>query len=278
MTRVVRVALIALIVISLGIALRLNHGALVQDRDHIAEGGTPQYPAGTDALGRDRLTRVAEALLLCLSLAAAAASLATGAAAGIALAAAYATPFFAGLILLLSDALLAVPGLFLLMLLRASLPLGLSPVTTAILTFLLLASLGWPIMVRTLYVEIDAHRKSEWAAYCMALGLRRRQIFLSHMRAHLQPLLRTHFLLCLPAFLAAEANLGTLGLGVPEPLPSWGGMLSELAASSLAGGSNWRYLPAVLLVLVLVMLELLTANQTRINFSPAFSSAIDGND
>lgn len=265
MIRALRVSLIALIVISIAITFRPGQHALVQDRDHISEGTTLQHPVGTDSLGRDRLSRVAESLLLCLSLAAVAAAMATSAAAGVALSAAYAPPLLTRSILLISDSLLALPGLFLLMIVRTSLPLGLSPLSIAMLTFLLLAMLGWPIMVRTIYAEIKEHRKSEWAAYCVALGLRRRRIFLTHMVAHLRPLLLTHFFLCLPAFIIAEANLGTLGLGIAEPLPSWGGMLAELAASSLSGGSHWRYLPAALLVGVLVLLELLAPNQARVN-------------
>jgi ABC-type dipeptide/oligopeptide/nickel transport system permease subunit len=58
-----------------------------------------------------------------------------------------------------------------------------------------------------------------------------------------------------PAFIIAEANLGALGLGVGEPMPSWGGMLQELDNSALLAQSHWVYLPIVLLVVVLLIFE-----------------------
>lgn len=258
----IRIALGLLFALALVTALRPGASYSEQDRAHIAAGQSAAHWAGTDSLGRDRLTRSAVAMLLCVTLASVAAALATGLAASIAILAAYAPPVGTQVLLLVSDALLALPGLFLLMMVRSALPLTLSAATTAGLTFLLLALLGWPLMVRTIYAEARQHRFSMWMLQGRASGLSRRRLLVGHMLPHLRHLLWIHFLLCVPAFITAEANLGALGLGVPEPLPSWGGMLQELAASALFGGSRWRYLPVVLLVLVLALFELLAADKS----------------
>ncbi|MFP5235702.1 MAG: ABC transporter permease [Acidobacteriota bacterium] len=252
---IARILLLLLLAGSLLILWR-GKGSAVQERNEIDAPASRAHPAGTDDLGRDRLERNAEALVLCMSLAAGAALVATGIAAGVALLAAYLRRPYSTVVYLLSDSLLAVPGLFLLMLVRASLPLDLHPGTTAVLTFGVIAILNWPLMVRTIAAEIQRHRSSAWMRYCYASGIPPRTIFGRHMLVQLRPLLVAHFLLTLPAFVVAEANLGVLGLGVPDPLASWGGMLSELAQSYLRGGSAWRYLPAALLVFVLVLLEL----------------------
>jgi peptide/nickel transport system permease protein len=259
---------IVLIILLAAIICALPRGSSVaQDRDHLAEGASSVHWAGTDGLGRDRMARTSAALLLCFSLGAAAAGLSTAIAATVALGAAYASPFISSALLMMSDLLLALPGIFLLMVVRASLPLGMSPMHAAMITFLLLALLGWPLMVRTIHAEIRKHRQSEWAFFCAASGLSPNRIFAVHMLAHLRPLLRAHFLLCFPAFLIAEVNLGSLGLGVPEPLASWGSMLTELTSSAFATGTIWRYLPVVVLVSVVVILELMTLKVNRYSSS-----------
>jgi ABC-type dipeptide/oligopeptide/nickel transport system permease subunit len=76
--------------------------------------------------------------------------------------------------------------------------------------------------------------------------------------SHLRPLLLPQFLVCVPAFIVAEANLGALGLGVGEPMPSWGAMLLELDNSALLARSHWVYLPIAVLAVVLLILESFT--------------------
>ena len=226
-----------------------------QDREQINAAATTQHRMGTDDLGRDRSVRVALALLLALSGAAAAALLATtlGAAAG-GLAACLPAPA-AKLLLFLSDLLLTLPWLFLLLIVRSALPLNLAPVASAAVTFLLLGLLGWPAFVRIVCARAESLRGADWLFYARAAGLRRPQLVRVHVLPHLLPLLLTQFLIFVPICVTAEANLGALGLGIGEPLPSWGSMLLSLKTASVLNSSGWVYLPLALLVGVLLLLE-----------------------
>ena len=132
-----------------------------------------------------------------------------------------------------------------------------APVRSAAITFLLLGLLGWPVFTRVAYAGAREIRNADWMVQGRASGLRSRQIARSYVLPHLLPLALTQFLISVPACLVAEANLGALGLGVSEPLPSWGSMLLALQSSAALAGSHWVCLPIVSLVGILVLLEML---------------------
>jgi peptide/nickel transport system permease protein len=256
--RVISLALLFLLaaVASL-IVVRSHAGYAAQDRNQIAKAATSKHWAGTDELGRDRGVRVSVALLVGMAGAISASALATIISAAIGVTAAFASRGVASALLYARDLFLTLPWLFLLMMVRSALPLTLAPLESAGVTFLLLALLGWPPYVGLSYARAVAVRNAEWLIHARAGGLRTSQLARRHVLPHLLPLLLSQFLICIPACLVAEANLGALGLGISEPLPSWGSMLLSLGNTAALSGSAWVYLPVVLLVTVLLLLELL---------------------
>lgn len=257
MKRIAFLSLLTLTFFAILIVCRSPASIATQDRDHIAAGSSAQHSTGTDELGRDRTLRVAGALLLGLAGSASAAALATALALTVGVLAAFTHPTLRSCLLYLGDLFLTLPWLFMLMMVRSALPLTMPPLQSAGFTFLLLGLLGWPAYARVCYAEASTLRNAEWLLHARATGLPTRRLLQRHVLPHLRPLALTQFLICIPAFLIAEANLGTLGLGVSEPLPSWGSMLLALQNSAVLASSSWVYLPIALLVTVLLLLELL---------------------
>ena len=72
------------------------------------------------------------------------------------------------------------------------------------------------------------------------------------LRRHILPeassVLLTQAAILIPQFVLAEMTLSFLGLGVPEPVPSWGNLLSNLQQYSVLVSYWWMYLPALAMV------------------------------
>ena len=240
-----------------GIMRSQPSGYAAQDRGQIAASSSRLHWTGTDELGRDRTLRIAVAFCLGLLGAVLASAIGTLIAFAIGVSAAFVNPVVAKLLLYIVDLFLTLPWLFLLMMVRAALPLNMTPLHSAAVTFLLLGLLGWPVFARLHHARASAIKNADWMIHARACGVAGWRLAIRHLLPHLRPLLLSQFLIYIPACLAAETNLGTLGLGISEPLPSWGSLTLALGNSATLASSHWVYLPLLVLVITLVLLEML---------------------
>ncbi len=248
-------ALLLLLITATVLVSRPHVSWTSQDRHHILDAPSRLHPAGTDSLGRDRLTRLSMACLLTLGLSAAAACTTTclaavaGGTIGLAPAPVRVAALFG------CDAILCLPLLFLFMLLRSSMPLNMTSWHSAFVTFTLLGLLSWPAGARMLAVKARETLSSHWVLQARASGVTQSRLLTRFVIPSLAPLLIAEFIITLTLFIVAEANLGLLGLGVGEPLPSLGAMLHELDDSAISSTSGWSYLPLIVLMIVMALLQ-----------------------
>jgi peptide/nickel transport system permease protein len=214
-----------------------------------------QFPLGTDELGRDRLSRLLYGTRISLLLAPAAALLATLIAALAGIAAGIAGGRIEQLILSCVDLVASLPWLFLLIAVRATMPLNVSGYTSVSVTFLLLGALGWAGAARVIRSAVWSVKESGFMVQARSLGVSGVRLFAVQLLPNLRAPILAQFWLSIPLFILAEANLGVLGLGVSEPLPSWGNLLLDLVNHREIAEAPWRLAPAVLLVVVLLALQ-----------------------
>ena len=163
------------------------------------------------------------------------------------------------LVSLAADLCLSLPWLFALLAARAALPLNAPPWITVAVTFILLGALGWAGPCRMMIAAVKRHRTSDFTLLAHAAGCARWRIAAVQILPNLLPLAAAQFLTTAPAFLLAEANLGLLGLGVPEPLPSLGGMLRELENVSALPAHPLALAPAAVLFVLVSCFHLLVS-------------------
>jgi peptide/nickel transport system permease protein len=222
-----------------------------------------RFPLGTDELGRDRFSRLLYGSQVSLVLAPSAAALSTILAALIGGLAGFLGGFWERLAMAVTDLFLSLPWLFLLITVRAVLPLNASPETSVIITFVLLGLLGWASSARVVCAGMKSLQASDFVLQAKAMGYAPMRLFLVQLLPNVRPLLLAQFTVSIPVFILAEANLGILGLGVNEPLPSWGSLLRELENLSALSAQPWRLAPLVLLVILVGSFQLVLSERKR---------------
>jgi peptide/nickel transport system permease protein len=160
-----------------------------------------------------------------------------------------------------TDLFLSLPWLFLLITARALMPLNVSPLFSVVVTFLLLGLLGWTTAARVLCASAASLRSADFVRQARAVGISGQRLFWIHVLPNLKPVLFAQFWISIPVFILSEANLGILGLGVAEPMPSWGSLLKELEGLVSVGEEPWKFVPLALLVLVVMSFQSLLARQ-----------------
>jgi peptide/nickel transport system permease protein len=92
---------------------------------------------------------------------------------------------------------------------------------------LVLGSTSWPIYARVVRNEVLSLREREFVQAEVSLGSSALRILVGHIVPNLANLLIVLASVEVARMIIVESFLSYLGLGVPPPTPSWGGMLSE---------------------------------------------------
>src|SRR3954462_12145303 len=156
-------------------------GYETQYRDSPDVAPSHRFLLGTDELGRDRFSRMLYGGRVSLVLAPTAALISVLLAALIGGVSGYVGGWLEKAAMVLTDLFLSLPWLFLLITVRAVLPLNTAPLTSVLITFLILGLLGWAASARVLCTTASALRNSDFIVQARASGLHGWRLFLFHV-------------------------------------------------------------------------------------------------
>lgn len=224
MTSLIILILISLFVLGADLISRYVTGFSYSE-NHLADKLKPimtdGYILGSDANGRDILTRLAYGgrISLMIALLSTLATLVLGAAVG------QVAGYFGGkidvVLMRFVDILMSIPPLPLLILIATLFQPG--PTGLA----LILAAVSWTSIARIVRGEVLTLRSRDYVDAARVVGASPWRIMFQHIQPNILPIIIVYTSLAIPALIITEATLSFIGVGVQVPTPSWGNMLLE---------------------------------------------------
>lgn len=223
-------------------------------------GGSWSHPLGTDDLGRDMLTRLIYGNRVALLVSLAVVVLAGLFGVLVAIVAGYRGGRLDAFLMRTTDASLAFP-----VLLFAIVWVGVFGASTRNVV-IILAIAFWPSYARVLRSEVLRVKTMDFVTMTRTMGGGGRWIVVRHILPNIVPTLLVLLSLQLGLAIIAEGSLSFLGLGVPPPSASWGGMLSD-GRKHLEDGWWLPVLPGIALS-VTVLASNMFGDWLRVNNDP----------
>jgi peptide/nickel transport system permease protein len=122
---------------------------------------------------------------------------------------------------------LTLPWLYLLLAVRAALPLHIGSLQVFLLLIAIIGIMGWARPARVIRGVAMSARSADYVLAAEGFGASPRYLLRRHIFPATLGVALTQATVLIPQYILAEVGLSFLGLGVGEPVPTWGNMLAE---------------------------------------------------
>ncbi len=225
-------------------------------------GDSPHF-LGTDQYGRDVWSRLLYGGRTTVAIGLTAALCASLLGLGFGLIAGVYGGWVDALVMRLTEIMISVPWFYLLLALRAMLPLRTTPVAAVVMSTGLLALVGWARPARILRGAVLESRQRGYVKMARASGASLAHLVRWHLVPDVTPLAVTQFTILLPQFIASEVALSYFGLGVDEPLLSWGVLLTAAQHLSSLVDYPWVMSPIWAMLPFFLALHIVSDSRDR---------------
>ncbi|MBR6126469.1 ABC transporter permease [bacterium] len=156
-----------------------------------------------------------------------------------------------------AEAVMAIPSFYLLIILAAILPSGMTSVQRFALIVVILALIGWAGFARVVRGMVLSIKEEDFVQAERTLGASKMRIILKHILPQTTSYVIIAMTLSVPSYILAESGLSFLGLGIQQPDASWGNMLKEAQEFTNILYRPWLLAPGGLIFIAVLSFNLL---------------------
>jgi peptide/nickel transport system permease protein len=163
-----------------------------------------------------------------------------------------------GILMRSVEVLMTIPSIYLVVALAKVLPDTLSSSDRFILIVLITSLVSWTSLARVIRGEVLSLKQREFVQAARAVGGQPLYIIVRHILPQTATFVIISATLSIPSFIGAESVLSLIGLGIQQPDPSWGNLLSLATNASILVFQPWLlWPPAILIILTVLSFNLL---------------------
>lgn len=156
-----------------------------------------------------------------------------------------------------AEAIMAIPSFYLLIILAAILPSGMTSVQRFALIVVILALIGWAGFARVVRGMVLSIKNEDFVLAEKTMGASNLRIILKHILPQTTSYVIIAMTLSIPSYILAESGLSFLGLGIQQPDASWGNMLKEAQEFTNILYRPWLLTPGALIFIAVLSFNLL---------------------
>ncbi len=147
----------------------------------------------------------------------------------------------------IAEAIMSIPGFYLLIILASILPANMSSVQRFALIVVILAMIGWAGFSRVVRGMVLSIKKNEFVIASEVLGASDMRTIVHHILPQTLSYVIVAMTLSVPSYILSESGLSFLGLGIQQPDASWGNMLKEAQEFINIVSRPWLLTPGFLI-------------------------------
>ena len=156
-----------------------------------------------------------------------------------------------------AESIMAIPSFYLLIILAAILPSGMTSTQRFCLIIVILALIGWAGFARVVRGMVLSIKEEDFVQAEKTFGASNLRIILKHILPQTTSYVIIAMTLAIPSYILAESGLSFLGLGIQQPDASWGNMLKEAQEFTNILYRPWLLTPGILIFVAVLSFNLL---------------------